>query len=94
MLTAQVGLQAADTGLTHYGLTLPDVVERNALMRWATDRPPVMYTVKAGATALIVWHLNRTACRNPRIAFWGTLVLNGALTASVANNYRVVAGAH
>ncbi len=23
MLTAQIGLQAADTGLTHYGLTLP-----------------------------------------------------------------------
>ena len=36
---------------------------------------------------------SRPACRNPRIAFWGTLVLNGALTAIVANNYRVVAGA-
>jgi len=28
MLTTQIGLQAADAGLTHYGLTLPDVVER------------------------------------------------------------------
>ena len=71
MLSAQVGLQAADTGLTHYGLTLPGVVEGNPLMRWATDRPAVMYIVKAAGTAFSVWHLNRTACRNPRIAFWG-----------------------
>ncbi len=93
MLTAQVGLQAADTGLTHYGLTLPGAVERNRLMRWATDRPVVMYSVKAGATAFSVWQLNRVACRNPRMALWGAVILNGALTAIVANNYRVVAGA-
>ena len=61
-------------------------------MRWATDRPAVMYTVKAAGTAFVVWRLNRTACRNPRIALWGTVVLNGALTAIVANNYRVIAG--
>ena len=64
MLGTQVGLQAADTGLTLYGLTLPGVYERNRLMRWATDRPPVMYTVKAGTTAFIVWQLNRVACRH------------------------------
>lgn len=51
-----------------------------------------MYTVKAAGTAFVVWRLNRTACRNPRIALWGTVVLNGALTAIVANNYRVIAG--
>ena len=69
------------------------MVERNVLMRWATDRPAVMYTVKADTTALIVWDLNRTACRSPRIAFSGALILNGTLTAIVANNYRAVAGA-
>ncbi len=37
MLTAQVGLQAADDSLTHYGLTLPGVVEANP--DTAGDRP-------------------------------------------------------
>ena len=62
-------------------------------MRWATDRPAVMSSVKAGTTAFIVWQLNRVACRNPGMAFGGTVVLNGALTAIVANNYRIIAGA-
>ena len=88
-----IGLQAAEAGLTHYGLTLPGVVEANPLMRWAADRPPVMYAVTASTTAFAVWALNRSACRKPRLALWTTVVLNTAMTAVVANNYRIVAGA-
>jgi hypothetical protein len=76
---------------TYKGLSTGRAREANPLMRPFVKSKPAFVGVKVGLTLTAIWATERTRKKHPKRGLVTMVVLDVALAAVVANNYRVAA---
>ena len=93
-LILMVGLNVADYFSTREALKHPGLTETNPLMKPFVKNPAVFAAVKFGTTALSYWSMKVIFKRNKTVAWIMTTASNALLSYVVANNVRLIQGAH
>ena len=83
-----IALQGLDIHSTHSALEAGDR-EANPAMRPVVKNGAAFLAVKAGAPASVIWVSEKMWKKNRKAAVILTAVVNAAMAAVVANNYRV-----
>jgi hypothetical protein len=84
-----VALQGLDFHSTRRAITSGSGRESNPAMREVVHDNLAFLTVKAGATATVIWASEKMWKKNRKGAVIFATVVNAAMAAIVANNYRV-----
>jgi hypothetical protein len=88
MYAGMVTLQALDTHSTFRALDSGHV-ESNPLMRWSTQHPVALVSLKASATAATIYVAEKIRKKHPKRALAFITAVNAAYALVVVHNYRV-----
>jgi hypothetical protein len=88
MYAGLVTLQALDTHSTFRALDSGHV-ESNPLMRWSTQHPLALVSMKASATAATIYVAEKIRKKHPKRALAFITAVNAAYALVVFHNYRV-----
>ena len=84
-----IALQGLDIHSTRSALSSPGAREANPAMRPVVDNSAAFLVTKAAATTGVIWASEKLWKKNRKAAVIFTGLVNAAMTAVVAHNYRV-----
>ena len=84
-----VALQGLDIHSTRRGMSSGRTREANPLMGHIVDNDAALFAVKAAVTTAAIWSTEKLWKKSPKRAVLVAAILNTAMAAVVAHNYRV-----